>query len=441
MSYPPQAIRQDSWPFPQLYNAPNSAMPLPFSQASAAAAAAFIDMNASSVATVAQDVIRAPSANYSLSDRITIENQNKRIADLESKLVRISQQFDTSQGEKRKRSQDETSVSVQSASSSTRAATTTTTTTTASSTSPSAPAAADSRLLTLLVEQSRIQQQIQEQLLQQLLTSQTVAQQTQQPSFTPQNTSQPQIKVSASMNALFKCAQSDDEVGGEEEPAPKRQDRNDEMPVVLAPPQQAVIPEVAAPPQQAVIPEVAAPQQQAVIPEVAAPPQQAVIPEEAAPPPQAVILEVAAPPQHAVIPEEAALQPQAVILEVVAAPQAIIPHEPAEGPVEVPAPFVWRTIQIHDEEVQYKGPTDESGLPHGIGKVKYPDDTIYVGQLVRGVREGKGVLKYPKARTNSPYKKEGTFSQGELDGEVTFTCKGGASKVVLFRNGKKVRRV
>lgn len=74
----------------------------------------------------------------------------------------------------------------------------------------------------------------------------------------------------------------------------------------------------------------------------------------------------------------------------------------------------WKELVWKGKNVEYSGPTDSEGRPHGKGKMRIPDDYgrgLYEGTFVHGVMEGKKVIYYGaiwnfegEARNNDFYK-------------------------------------
>jgi len=50
---------------------------------------------------------------------------------------------------------------------------------------------------------------------------------------------------------------------------------------------------------------------------------------------------------------------------------------------------------------KYEGEVDEEQLPHGRGTKKNEDGSIYVGEFVKGIKEGKGNFAFANGDTYS----------------------------------------
>ena len=74
----------------------------------------------------------------------------------------------------------------------------------------------------------------------------------------------------------------------------------------------------------------------------------------------------------------------------------------------------WTTYEWNGKEVEFQGPTDSLGRPHGKVKMRIPEfdgKGLYDGTFVHGVMEGKNVIYYGvtwnfegEARNNDFYK-------------------------------------
>lgn len=78
----------------------------------------------------------------------------------------------------------------------------------------------------------------------------------------------------------------------------------------------------------------------------------------------------------------------------------------------------------------YSGST-LNGMPHGKGKLTYPDGAVYIGEFSHGEFSGKGKSLMPDGRVY-----EGEFSAGGANGQGVYTWPNGRKYVGAFQNDK-----
>jgi len=77
-------------------------------------------------------------------------------------------------------------------------------------------------------------------------------------------------------------------------------------------------------------------------------------------------------------------------------------------------------IRIEEDKEYYEGYKDEDDKPHGEGKYKWEDGSVYTGDWVNGKRDGKGKMMFANGRVY-----EGHWKDDKLDGKGRFTWRCG----------------
>ncbi|XP_013775845.1 MORN repeat-containing protein 4-like [Limulus polyphemus] len=85
----------------------------------------------------------------------------------------------------------------------------------------------------------------------------------------------------------------------------------------------------------------------------------------------------------------------------------------------------------YPDGMEYVGQWDEKGQKQGMGHLKFPGGTVYVGRFENGMPSGLGVLSFPDHA-----KYEGEFMQGWFHGHGTFWRNDGMRFEGEFRGGR-----
>ena len=71
-------------------------------------------------------------------------------------------------------------------------------------------------------------------------------------------------------------------------------------------------------------------------------------------------------------------------------------------------------LHFFGKDSLYTGTVVDDGIPHGNGKMQYPNGDIYTGQFDHGLKHGRGEMKYHDGtvRVGRWYRDRGLFRKG-----------------------------